>query len=461
MTVNHVPDDVLMALSELSGRVALVVGAGCSLEDPTSLELARTYALQLHDKLLRDGVLIDGDCGNPEDLSAVADAVMDKRGTQKPVVDRLPRRDFRLARANEGYLCAAALLRERAVIAVLTLNFDLALTAALSELSASEVDVVPGPRAMGDLGSATVVYLHRNVDEDDPEKWILTTEALTEAWRDNWEEVVARRVMTSPVVIFAGLGSPAAVLTETITRVRQTIDIEHQRALVVDPADSTEFEEALDLSGDSHVQSGWCDFMKLLASRVAEELRARLTDSCQNLCSQHNWGDKPGRISSLTARLYESGLVAAGKTKAAWLLDTQNYAPDDERRELVADLLLGIGLIEEQLGFSAAFSEDGLVYLLDAQKVRATLGVASGRGSLRWAALEARVSARFRDAQAPFRPDYVLLSGLVGLRPDGLAPPTDIAFGDAADDITYGHAEPVLVMVDEVREGSITLDGAT
>lgn len=454
-----VPDDVLGPTAERRGRVALIVGAGCSLEDPTSLALSRTYALEVHQKLIHDGVLDEGDCLNPEDLSTVADAVIDRRGTQRPLVERLPRNYFRFARPNDGYLYAAALLRERAVIAVLTLNFDLAMTAALTELSATEVDVVPGPAAMGDLGAATVIYLHRNVDEADPDQWILTTQALQQAWRDNWEEVVAQRAMSSPVIVFAGLGSQAAVLTETITRIRQAITVDTQRVLVVDPEEHTEFGDALDLPDGSHLRIGWCDFMERLANRVGEELRTQLAGACLDLCHQHGWDDELGGIPSLSGRFYRSGLVEAGKIKAAWLVEQQNYAPDDSQRVLIADLLLGVGLIETQLGCSAVFNENGLVHLMDSNQSKITLGVASGKGALRWSALEALLSSKFAALNIPFRPDCILLSGVLGARPEQLAPPADIFLGEGEDDIAHPNTDPTLVTVDEVREGTVDFAG--
>jgi hypothetical protein len=200
------PDHLLQAVADRSGRIALVVGAGCSLEDPTNLKLSSAYALEIHADLIRDGVLADGDCEHPEDLSAVTSAVWAKRTSQADVVTRLPRAEFRNARANHGYRAAAALMREGSVSAVLSLNFDLAMSHALAELSAHEVAVIAGPSATRDLGSQVVVYLHRNVNEDDPNNWILRVETLEDEWEGHWEEVLSRRLLSSPVVVFAGLG---------------------------------------------------------------------------------------------------------------------------------------------------------------------------------------------------------------------------------------------------------------
>src|SRR2546421_11865506 len=99
-SVPEVPGHLLQAVADRTGRIAVVVGAGCSLEPPTSLELSSTYAVQVHEQLILDRVLDVGECTEPNDLSAVATAVWTKTRTQEPVVTRLPRPRFRNAQPN-------------------------------------------------------------------------------------------------------------------------------------------------------------------------------------------------------------------------------------------------------------------------------------------------------------------------------------------------------------------------
>ena len=84
---------------------------------------------------------------------------------------------------QEGYLLAAAMLREQAVACMVTLNFDLAMSTALTYLGATDVPVVAGPEDHHLLGVINLIYLHRNVDAD-PEEWVLRTSALADDWRD-------------------------------------------------------------------------------------------------------------------------------------------------------------------------------------------------------------------------------------------------------------------------------------
>ena len=71
------PSDLLEAISSTGGgRVALVIGAGCSLEEPTGLPLSREVSREIHRMLVADGILDHGECADPDDLSAVTDAFL-------------------------------------------------------------------------------------------------------------------------------------------------------------------------------------------------------------------------------------------------------------------------------------------------------------------------------------------------------------------------------------------------
>lgn len=429
-----------------------MIGAGCSLEPPTGLKLSSTYAREAHQQLLLDGVLDDGDCDDPDDLSAVASAVWTKRGTQRAVVEQLPRNRFRNAQANPGYLVAAALLRERAVTAVLTLNFDLAMSNALGDLGADEVAVISGPDTFSDLGSAVVVYLHRNVNETDLEAWILRVEALETEWQGRWEEVLAQRVMSCPIVVFAGLGSPAGVLTTTVSWVRERIDPRQHHAFVVDPADATLFQEVLNLPQDAYIQMGWCEFMQSLGDRLSAELRLVLERECRDLCTANSWDDEAEFVSGPCEALYKLGLVSAGKVRAKWFLDSQAYAPDDERRSLLADLVLGISLLEHQAHAVVNVRSDGVVELRRDGGLLGSFLPASGKGILNWAAMEPLIHQTLQEFGSYDEPSAVLIAGIRGLLSQHDGPPDDVARGDTDADIANGRDTPDFVTVDDLRE---------
>ena len=177
------PPDLLNAISKSEGgQVVLIVGAGCSKELPTNLPLSRELAWDTHRKLVEDGILSSEDCTDPENLSCVADAVWDKFKSQKEIVARFPNDKLRQAVPNIGHIIAAAMLHEYALSCVMTLNFDLALTNALSRIGTEgSVRVISKPEDYVNLGLSNIVYLHRNVDAD-PDLWVLRSEVLEKSW---------------------------------------------------------------------------------------------------------------------------------------------------------------------------------------------------------------------------------------------------------------------------------------
>ena len=449
-----VPAHVLQAVADQTGRLALVVGAGCSLEPPTNLELSDEYSRRVHQKLVSDNVLDEGECDNPDDLSAVASVVWTKTHSQDPVVTRLPRGEFRDALANDGYLVAAALLREGAVAAVLTLNFDLAISNALGQVSAgNEVAVIASPDAIGDLGTRSVIYLHRNANEDNSDKWILRTESLTEEWKGRWEQVLAQRVLTSPVVVFAGLGSPAAVLTESVTWIKSRIDPEEHHAYVVDPTATSAFQAALTLAEDAHIQMGWCDFMACLDERMSTHLCQELETSCAEMCSAHRWDGEVEFISALCDMFYSRGLVASGKQRARWTLHNKNYVPDAQHvRGFVGYLLLGMGVAQRRTDTELTIRHDGIVeFRRDGRIVGSCLPI-SGEGTHSWTAIEGRANAVLKKMQPQEMPTALLIAGLQGTPPSQVTPPDDVGYEVAEGDILIGDPGPTLITIDEIRE---------
>jgi len=445
-----VPGALLHAIAGRSGRVTLVVGAGCSLEGPTSLKLSSVYSKAAFDDLVADSELEVDECSDPYDLSALASAVYAKFGDQGRVVQRLPRNDFLYAKANGGYLITAALLAEGAVSCVASLNYDLALTDAVKQLDARGVNQIAGPSHLADFGTSAIVYLHRNVNEQDFTKWILRKEALDEEWKEGWESVVAARIAASPVVVFAGLGSPAAVLTETIGRVRKLVpDATH--AFLADPSETSAFADALDLDDANHIRARWNEFMQRLAERMALEFARELRAACDEMIAANGWADEQATVEHLCGAYQAAGLLGIGRLRASWLGTGRAYEPDTPaHRELLADLLLGVGLLRGPGGAAICLRPDGVVEVSQpGTSTRLVLPV-SGRGSRRWSQLDPHVEAMVERLDQP--PELVLVAGYQGPRPADLAPPEDIVAADLSDDVAMGSLSPRVVAVEDLRD---------
>lgn len=446
------PAPLLRAVSEANGKLVLVLGAGCSFPAPTSVPMAKKCSQDAYRKLLRDGVLVDGDCPDPNDLSILADSVFAKRGRQSELVDRLPQDQFRRARANSGYLLVAALLRENVISSILTLNFDLAMEHALTELGAFKVQKLACPEDMPKFGAHNVVYLHRNVDELDPEKWVLRASVLTSEWEHGWEGMMAQVVLTSPVVTFAGLGSPAAVLLETTRRINErlgTVDVYQ-----VDPqaADSNAFFQALAIPAEAFVQLGWNEFMTLLGDRVLAEQIDHLQGVCATEVATEAFAI--ASVDLVLDHLRSMSLIEMGKVRAAWLSLDECYAVHTERdAPLLAHLVIAASAVAQAAAAEdIAIRSEVVAFLAGSGGTLTCAMMACGRGIRGWAAMEAEV--RRRRAAIPRhdpQPRFAIVGGATGLPLGELVAPIDIVVEPApAGDIVSAETTLLLLSAHEI-----------
>jgi hypothetical protein len=450
------PAELLQAIaSPNGGRLALVIGAGCSVEAPTSIPVSRVCSTEIHRQLVADGILQEGDCPDPTDLSLLADAVFEKQTSQRAVVERL--RDqygFKLAPANAGYSIAAALLCEGAITSIVTLNFDLALTTALSELGAHGiVGIVERPEDLQFQKNINVFYLHRNVNAADPDLWVLRSDALETEWRDHWESIIANSVLATPVVLFAGLGTPVKVLIESTKHLKAALP-NGTTIFLADPSDAanSRFFAELKLSVAQYVQLGWSSLMQSLAARLSVEQLAHLSQAIARKIQEDGITSETVQLS--LDRMKDIGLVDFGKLRSVWLLHDKPYRPiagDDFG--LIADLVLAIGSIERISGSTASIRREGIVDFSREGRIVVSFQLASGRGHRGRAAIEADVASRRARVSQDTPPHGVLVAGTSDAwdTPSPSAP-GDIIFGDGADsDLITGSTILSLIHVNQLR----------
>ena len=452
-TISSLPPDLLHAIcAPGGGRVVLVLGAGCSNEDPTSLPLAGDLSEECYRQLVADRILCEGDVQNQRDLSEVAEAVVRKTGSQRALVDRFTPEEFRNAQPNDGYLVLTALLLEGALSDTMTLNFDNAARSALAQLGArASVSTIKGPEDHSRLGAQNLIYLHRNIDSC-PDELIIRPVQLEEAWKLGWETVIARRVLASPIIVFVGLGSPASVLIETTKRIRQAIGASQTSAFVVDPLayEDSDFAAALEIPCDGYFRMAWGEFMQALGKRVVAEQLAAIESGCDFLTQVP--GIKAEDVADLCARLAEIGLLGLGRLRACWMLQSGYYLRHETGMNLhiVSDLVLAIRMVERESGTQARFGADGVVeFSKGGLTTRAMF--CHGGGTMPTARVEVEVYNRREDLQRYGRdPSVALVAGL-GHGPD-IATPTDIAADTAFDDIVAGPSHFPIVSIAELRD---------
>jgi hypothetical protein len=376
------------------------------------------------------------------------------RESQGELVERLPINKFRHAEPNEGYLLAAALLREGALRCIVTLNFDLAMSSALTQLGAGDhVAVVAGPEEHQRLATVNLIYLHRNANAE-PNQWILRSHDLDVAWRNGWEEVIVTALVGgTPVTVFVGLGTPAGVLVESTCRIRNALRGGVQIYLV-DPGEREDsiFYARLNLPEDAYIQMNWGFFMSEMAGRLVLKHRAELEGACTELLTIEGWPAED--VGGLCDRLTRFGVVELGRIRARWLNDKGAYVPRGEYNvQCVADLLLAVGLIERVIECRAIFGTDGVVEFRAANRILVTAIMVHGRGLRRWGALEAEIAQneRYRRHREP-HPRYAIVSGVPGELSPTVSPPKDIIVGEETHNIVTGGTTFEMLSVDRLRQ---------
>ena len=451
-TSSSLPSVLLHAIGASGGgRVVLVLGAGCSNEGPTSLPLAGELSENCYRQLVAEGVLSEGGVNNTRDLSEVAEAVYQEKGSQRVLIDQFPPDEFMNAQPNDGYLIMASLLLEGALGDTLTLNFDNAARNALVRIGArAQVSTIRGPEDHRRLGNRNIIYLHRSI-EASPDTMIVRTSQLEDAWQDSWEEVIAQRVLAAPVVVFVGLGTPASVVIQTTKRIRESMCGFSAESYVVDPIayERSEFASALDSPRAGYLQMGWGDFMRALARRVVARQRSSIEDACEYLAQQS--GIQTENVESLCDRLEQVGLPGLGHLRAAWLLDDESYLPHPTGAALrpFSDLVLAVRMVERTSGWQAQFCVDGLVEFCKGNQVVRAM-ICHGSGSMSAAMIDVTLRNRRECIQPPSRaPSFALVAGAT--QGSDIATPTDIALENDPDDLVAGPEYFATASIAELR----------
>lgn len=404
-----IPPHLLRSICEPGGgRIVLVLGAGASMDPPTSLKSGARVSIDAHQRLVDDGLLSPGEVENDWDLAELADVIWEKFGSQKELTDRLPRHEWRMAKPNRGHQEAAALLAESAIRSVLTINYDLAQQHALAEIDARSTitTVVRGPEDTESLSGRTLVYLHRSC-EADSETWILRASLIEDTEIQVWESAVADSILMSPVVVFVGLGSPAPILSQAVSRLVTNTGI---ACYLVDPADPNPADTNTfyaSLNGNAtHIPMAWCDFAGLLADRFRDGAVRRLVDAgCARL---EDLGGHSSAWGTIGTALRAIPLHQLGRKRATWLLRRELYCAETEvDNALLGDLMAAVAAIADSVdATSVALDGQGTVRITMASGNTVPLRIANAAGLRTWESVATQLSREQDEWPAP---DYRLV----------------------------------------------------
>lgn len=442
------PPGLLQAISaENGGQLSIVIGAGCSFEPPTSIPLSRALSTEVNRKLELDRVLAPGECVDPSDLAALTTLVYGKTNSQYDVVSRFPINQLKVAAPNIGYRILIALMVERAISYVLSLNFDLAVQNAAAELGVSIEIVDAAGQAIPAL--PTLVHLHGNANGTS-ETFVLRSETIDGEWKGAWEQVVAAQILAAPSLLFAGLGSAAPVLSDTIGMIKEAVGagkLIYQADIA--PHAKSYFAQQLAVLPESYVVGGWCAVMEALAARVAAEQIHRLRTTGQRVQTENQApANEIEAFSQFVDAYQDVSLLTLGKLRAYGRLDTKaSYRSRTEiDEEAIVEPIVKLSEICAQHGLSARPTAAGVWRLERDGKLVATALLASGMGSRKLAAMEpgAHYICRTIAERAMAGPDFVIVGGTLASQ----APTTDsvdLIADSEAGDIIDGPTGPLIM----------------
>lgn len=432
------------------GTVVMVVGSGCSFEE-TDLPTAEALSEEVHNRLVIEGHIAAMD--DPTDLGALAEAVESATGSIELVVDRIRTR-LSDAPANAGHLIAAALMIEGAISSILTINFDMCLTDAMRQLGVSSgISEVRGKRQISQLGSVNLIYLHGTV-ESPAADWVLTDSDVNDSWDGHWREALARRVLTAPVVVFAGVGTSVGALVTSLEKIEEEL-AGAQAVLLVQPGslESSDFFEASSLTEEAHLDSGWLDFTRDLGDRMHALIVSELYQTAQEVLRDNRARWPEVDLSAVREALERLGLVAGGKCRGRWVRKEPRYMPwNSGAHRQYAQLALAVARIAGATNTTPQLTvTGGVLFDADDRSTQYSALLFHGGGTTPWATLLAergRLRRHVEDELYP--PTLVIGGGFTGPHPSDLAAAEDLTGDPKPGDLVEGPGALKYVSVDDV-----------
>jgi hypothetical protein len=450
--MNVIPPEILTAVTrETGGGLAVILGAGCSLEPPTRLRLATYYAQRGYKRLVANGQVPEDGELDANDLAAVASHCVEHAG--RPALrELLPVESFRTAESNCGTQIVVALIREDIVRTLVTLNLDMSVNHALTELSSGgDVAVISRQDGHSQYGAKNLVYLHGNVTEQ-PEHWVLTNEDLVHAEESGWHQLMAVLATATPVTLFAGMGSTANVFANSVKWIAEKLPSGQTAAYLasLDDGPVSEFAVSLKIDDAHYIKLGWCDLMQAIGERVSKEMISALLDSAQSVQHEADWPHPGVSCATLQDPLLSLGLVGLGRLRAVWLGEDLNYLPQralpPQELNRLSELLVAVAMVALHLGSGVNVSTFGAIDF----EGKANVLVRSG-GRRSWTALESRVRREYRTApDAHLFPRKAILAHARNRPADARVPIDIVDGGENPTDIAVGDAQVTFFDCDEV-----------
>ena len=256
-------------------------------------------------------------------------------------------------------------------------------------------------------------------------------------------------MLTAPVVLFAGIGTPVAVLIESAKLLCASLPPPKQLFLAAPGAlAQSEFFQELGIDEARFVQRPWGALMRELSDRLLEEHVERLNQAATRKTRED--GLPKEDISEQLAVLRQMGIVRLGSLRARWLLYDKPYCTFEESTVgLLADLLLALAIIARISNAAPVILEDGCVQYRRQDWTVVCFIVVSGSGHRGRNAIEVELQSRC--PKYLHNPTAVLVGGTSALWQAPVSPPADIISGEISrEDLLRGPATMLYFHIDEL-----------
>ncbi len=249
----------------MQSRVAVFLGAGCSVNSPAEIPAAPQLA-----ELLRTESGLEG-----ESLEEIAEQLWNQGGWQE-FVRILPRDKWRARQPNICHRVIAEICREGLIRELITTNWDILLESALSQagqpysviVESESLDTEP-------MTSALVVKVHGCIDHPEHIK-ATTQDVLSPEWKARWVSALFETVLRTRALLFAGYSGASSAATSSIASLvsaeeRTGFDVVVDHNSIDDmraKAYGGEFLDALRLQDGSYIQSDTDEFFLALRNSI-------------------------------------------------------------------------------------------------------------------------------------------------------------------------------------------------
>jgi hypothetical protein len=271
----------------LEGRVLFFVGAGCSMDEPSSLPSAWQLA-QKSIKPRLTGTLagrieeIEIETGNKLGIEDIAQLFLESDGNLDRFNRLLPRQQWLGAVHHQGHEVLAELWAEGLIEDIVTTNMDALIEAGFKASTGIEPNVYTQSRHFQDRPAAPRVFKIHGCLRDEATMIWARSHLESDQWQHDWARVLMEHeVLRCSTIVYIGYATNLKYLSNILARANKK-----PAAFIVNPCDwqqlqakAPEFMKITGLQPEEHIKAGAKAFLSELRERIIRDLTAQVMRS--------------------------------------------------------------------------------------------------------------------------------------------------------------------------------------